>query len=37
VPLSEKELMTTSMTKDSMTCSPERVMITKMLCSDQTD
>lgn len=36
VPLSEKELMTTSMTKDSMTCSPERVMTTT-ICSDQTD
>merc|ERR1711970_139047 len=34
VPLSEKELMTTSMTKDSMTCSPERVMTTT-ICSDQ--
>ena len=34
VPLSEKELMTTSMTKDLMTCSPERVMTTT-ICSDQ--
>ena len=29
VPLSEKELMTTFMTKDLMTCSPETLMITK--------
>jgi len=35
VPLSEKELMTTSMTKDSMTCSLERVMITTMPFFDQ--
>merc|ERR1711935_1225312 len=37
VPLSEKELMTTSMTKDLMTCSLENLMITLMPSFDQTD
>ena len=37
VPLSEKELMTTSMMKDLMICSPERVTKTLKLGADQID
>merc|ERR1711935_377057 len=37
VPLSEKELMTTFMMKDLMTCSLENLMITLMPSFDQTD
>lgn len=37
VPLSEKELMTTFMTKDLMTCSPELLMTTTISDYDQID